>query len=113
MYDTSVTHPSYIVSEIFRASHIVFASSTYNNGIFDPMHTLLHAIANKNVQNRTISFIENGSWASQAAKKMKAFVEPLKNIDVLEPTVNIKSSAKEENLCELEQLAREIVDSLN
>ena len=62
-YDVSNTHPSVLVSEAFRCSHLVFASSTYNNGIFTPMETVLLDLAAHNLQNRTVALIENGSWA--------------------------------------------------
>jgi flavorubredoxin len=112
MFDTSVTHPSYILSAAFRASHIVFASSTYNMGIFATMETLLHDIKDHNLQNRTVAFIENGSWSPQAGKKMRALIEPLKNMTVLEPLVTIKSSVKEDTAKALDMLATQIVTSL-
>jgi len=112
MFDVSVTHPSYILSAAFRASHIVFASSTYNMGIFATMETLLHDIKDHNLQNRTVAFIENGSWSPQAGKKMRALIEPLKNMTILEPLVSIKSSVKEDVANALDMLATEIVTSL-
>lgn len=112
MYDASVTHPSEIVGEVFRASHIVFASSTYNGEIFQTMQTLLHDIKEHNLQNRTLAFIENGSWAPQAGKKMKTLLETLKNITVLDTNVTIKSSVKGEQFEQLETLASEIARSL-
>ena len=63
MYDTSVTPASYILSNAFRCSHLVFAATTYNAGIFVTMENLLHDIANHNLQNRRIAVMENGSWA--------------------------------------------------
>ncbi len=63
MYDVSVTHPSYVLSDAFKYSHIVFASTTYNNGIFVNMENLLHDIVAHNLQNRKIAILENGSWA--------------------------------------------------
>lgn len=71
MYDVSVTHPSYVVAEAFRCSHLVFASTTYNAGIFCNMETALLDIAAHNLQNRTIALIENGSWAPTAGKLMR------------------------------------------
>ena len=72
MYDVSVTHPSYVVAEAFRCSHLVFASTTYNAGIFCNMETALLDIAAHNLQNRTIALIENGSWAPTAGGLMRA-----------------------------------------
>ncbi len=113
VYDVSVTHPSYIVSEAFRCSHIVFASSTYNAGIFPPMETLLHEIAAHNLQNRTIALIDNGTWAATAAKQMAAILEPLKNTTILETRINIKSTVNAATEELLEKMADEIADSVN
>lgn len=63
VYDVSVTDPSYLVAEAFRCSHIVFASATYNAGIFPRMELLLHELEAHNLQNRTVAVIENGTWA--------------------------------------------------
>ncbi|OJF76933.1 MAG: flavodoxin [Treponema sp. CETP13] len=112
MYDTSVTHPSYILSEAFRVSHLVFASSTYNGEIFQTMQTLLHDVVEHNMQNRTVAFIENGTWAPQSGKKMKALIEPLKNMTILDTSVSIKSSVKTEQLNLIDALATQIVESL-
>ena len=60
VYDVSVTDPSYLVAEAFRCSHIVFASATYNAGIFTNMELLLHELESHNLQNRTVAVIENG-----------------------------------------------------
>ena len=75
LYDVSVTHPSEILAAAFRYSHVIFASPTYNNGIFTPMETLLHDIAAHNLQNRTFAFIQNGSWAPACGKQMRAILE--------------------------------------
>ena len=58
VYDASVTHASYLISEAFRCSHIVFASATYNNGIFVSMENLLHDLVAHNLQNRTMAIIQ-------------------------------------------------------
>ena len=68
--DTSITDSSYVVSDAFKYSHIVFASTTYNNGIFISMENLLHDIVAHNLQNRKIAIIENGSWAPTSGKLM-------------------------------------------
>ena len=68
MTDVSVTHPSYIISEAFRCSHIVFAAPTYNAGIFTPMETLLLDLAAHNLQNRTVAFIENGKLGTDISQ---------------------------------------------
>ncbi|MDR0305200.1 MAG: flavin reductase [Chitinispirillales bacterium] len=113
VFDVSVSHPSFVLSQAFRFSHIVFASTTYNSGIFVNMETLLRDIAAHNLQNRTIAFIENGTWAAQSEKQMKEILLPLKNINYLENSVSLKSSVKKNNLAEIENLAKNIVNSFS
>ena len=93
MYDVSVTRPSYVVAEAFRCSHLVFASTTYNAGIFCNMETALLDIAAHNLQNRTIVLIENGSWAPTAGKLMRGILSKLKNVNILHETLTISSSS--------------------
>ncbi len=112
MYDVSVTDPSYIVAEAFRYSHIVFASTTYNAGIFVNMENLLHDIAAHNLQNRTVAFIQNGTWAATSGELMKNIMYPLKNMTILEETVDIKSSLKECQLKDIDILVEAIKDSI-
>lgn len=112
MYDVSSTHPSIIISEAFRCSHLVFASSTYNGGIFSSMEHLLLAMKTHNVQNRTVALIENGSWGIMSGKKMKEILSVMKNMNLLEQTVTIKSSVKKNHLIDIEALANTIAESL-
>lgn len=112
MYDVSVTHPSVIVAEAFRCSHLVFASTTYNAGIFCNMETALLDIKAHNLQNRTVAFIENGSWAATSGKLMNEIISKLKNMTILEDTVSLKSSLKENQMEQLDKLANAIVDSM-
>lgn len=113
MYDASSTHPSYIVSEAFRASHLVFASSTYNGNIFTPMEIAVKDIKDHNLSNRCVSFIENGSWALSAGKKMEEMICSLKNMTLIDETISVKSSVKCEINELLENLAKKIAESLN
>ena len=112
MYDVSVKHPSYIVSEAFRCSHIVFASPTYNAGIFTPMETVLLDLAAHNLQNRTVAFIENGTWAPTSAKQMSEIIAKMKNITVIDGGVTVKSTVKEEQRNSLVNLAATIAGTL-
>ena len=112
MYDVSVTHPSVIVSEAFRASHLVFASTTYNAGIFCNMETALLDIAAHNLQNRTIAIIENGSWAATSGKLMGEILGGLKNCTILENKVSLKSSLKENQLADLDAMCAAIVSTM-
>lgn len=80
VYDASVTHPSYLISEAFRCSHVVFASATYNNGIFVSMENLLHDLVAHNLQNRTMAIIQNGSWSPASGRLMKELLFPVLKI---------------------------------
>ena len=108
MYDVSVTPASEILSACFRWSHLVFASITYNTGIFVSMESLLTDIAAHNLQNRTVAFIENGSWAPQSGKLMRQKLEACKNMTFAQNSVTIKSAVKEEQLGQIEALAQEL-----
>ena len=112
VYDVSATHPSYILSEAFRCSHLVFASITYNGGIFTNMEHLLLELKAHNLQNRTVALMENGSWAPVAGKKMKEIFDSMKNIRLLEENVTIRSSMKEDQLAQVDALAKAIVESM-
>lgn len=82
VYDVSNTHVSELISEIFRASHLVLAAPTYNGGIYPVMENLLTDMKALNVQKRVVAFMENGTWASTAAKQMRAKVEELKDMTI-------------------------------
>lgn len=112
MYDVSNTHPSIIVSEAFRCSHLVFASTTYNAGIFCNMETALLDIKAHNLQNRTVAFIENGSWAPTAGSLMRALFSGMKGMTILDEEVRILSSLKPSQLEQLDALAKAIAQSL-
>ena len=112
MYDVSVTHPSVIVSECFRVSHIVFASTTYNAGIFVNMETALHDVVAHNLQNRTFAIVENGSWAPTSGGQMRELLGKLKNTTILEAGLTIKSSLKPEQEGQLDALVNAILDSM-
>ncbi len=112
VYDVSATHPSYILSEAFRCSHLVFASITYNGGIFTNMEHLLLELKAHNLQNRTVALMENGSWAPVAGKKMKEIFDSMKNIRLLEETAVVRSSMKENQMEQVDALAKAIVESM-
>ena len=92
VYDVSNTDPSYLVSEAFKYSHIVLASSTYNACVFPNMQDFLEHLKMLNFQNRTIAIMENGSWASMSGNLMRKMLEAMKNMNVLDSTVKINSS---------------------
>lgn len=108
LYDVSQTDVSEIVSEAFRCSHLVFASATYNAGIFTPMEHVLQDLKAHNLQNRTVALVENGSWAPASGKQMAALLADMKNMTLLEPVVSLKSSVKEVQRQALIDLADQI-----
>lgn len=112
MYDTSATHPSYILSEAFRCSHIVFASSTYNNGIFTSMETLLADLKAHNLQNRKFALIQNGTWAPASGKLMSELLAGFKGFEQIGETVTLKSAVKQEQYQALNTLAEQIAASV-
>lgn len=112
MYDVSNTHTSQLVSEAFRASNLVFAAITYNNGIFTNMKNVLEDLKNHNIQNRTVALVENGTWGPLANKQMKEIVEGMKNMTILNETVTIKSSLKESQMDALDSMAKAIYESM-
>ena len=111
-YDASHTHASKLVAECFRASHIVFASSTYNNGLFTPIESLLLDLKAHAWQKRSVALIENGSWAPQSGKLMRAELEQMKDITIVGETLSLKSSMQPLQEEQLANLADQIVQSL-
>lgn len=111
-YDASRTHASKLVAECFRASHIVLASSTYNNGIFTPMENLLMDLKAHCWQRRSVALIENGTWAATAAKLMRAELEQMKDIIILGEPLSLKSALRPEQEEQLAALADAIVATL-
>ena len=113
VYDASSTHVSVLISEIFRSSHLVLASPTYNAGIYPAMLNLLQDMAALNIQNRTVGLIENGTWAPSAGKSMRTLLEGMKNMTILEPVATVKSALKKDSRDSLSQLKDALVASLN
>lgn len=112
VYDASQTDVSTLVSEAFRFSHIVIAAATYNGGIFTPIENLLTDLKAHNFQNRHIALIENGTWAAQSGKQMRAMLDEMKALTIVGNTITLKSAMKEGQTSELEALADEIFNSL-
>ncbi len=112
MFDVSVTPASDIIAAAFKWSHLVFASTTYNAGIFVNMEALIYDLVAHNIQNRTIALIENGSWAPTSGRLMRAEFEKCKNMTILDNTVKVLSSLKREQLAELDALADTLAESI-
>lgn len=105
MYDTSVTPASYILSDAFKYSHLVFAATTYNAGVFVTMDQLLHELVTHNLQNRKVAVIENGSWAPTSGGLMREMLSQLKGTEFIGDTLTVKSALTEGQLAELDVLA--------
>ena len=112
VYDASYTAADEILAASFRYSHLVFASATYNAGIYIAMENLLHDIVNHNLQNRTVAFMENGTWAPAAGGLMRQLLMPLKGMKYIDTTVTIRSSLKKSQACELDALADAIAATI-
>ena len=97
------------VEDAFRYGKIVFASATYNMSIFSPMRNLLLDLKEKDYQNKKVAIIENGTWAPNSAKCMKEILSNMKNVEIIEPVVTIRSTLKDENINQLNKLADEIL----
>ena len=111
--DVSKTDVSYLISDVFRASHLVLAAPTYNNGLYPKMANFIEDMKALNVQNRTVSIIENGSWAPQSGKIMRAMLGEMKDMTVLEKSLTVRSALKEDQLAVLDEMTAEILASLN
>lgn len=93
------------VEDAFRYDRMVLAAASYDAGVFPVMQDFLHHLQAKAYQNRTVGIIENGSWAPTAAKTMKGILDTMKNINVVQPVVTIKSTLKESDVAGLNELA--------
>ncbi len=93
------------VEDAFYNETLVLAASSYDAGVFPPMAHFLHHLKDKNFQNRKVAIIENGSWAPTAAKVIKASLENMKNIQLIEPIVTIRSKYKTTDIEAFENLA--------
>lgn len=108
VYDVSNTHVSTLISEAFRCSHIVLAAPTYNGNVYPVMENFLNDMKALAVQKRTVAILDNGTWAATAGKQMADKIAEMKDMKIIEPKVSIKSSLKNEQLEQLDELVAEI-----
>lgn len=101
------------VEDAFRYSKLVLASPTYNADVFPFMREFLLNLTERNYQNRTVGFIENGSWAAAAERVMKKMLENSKNLTYLETSAHLKSALNEESTEQIKKMARELCESKN
>ena len=107
--DLSKEDFSKAIADSFRYGKVIFAASTYNMEMFSPMRNLLLDLKEKNYQNRRVGIIENGTWAPNSAKGMKDILSTMKNIEIVEPIVTIRSTLKETDIEKLNELAEAIL----
>ena len=108
VHDLARTDMSLAVADAFRYGRIVFATTTYNADVFPFMREFIEHLTERNFRNRTVAFIENGSWAPMAQKTMKSLLEGAKNLTYAETSVRILSALNAESLEALEKLAEEL-----
>ena len=108
VYDLARCDQAQAVADAFRYSKLVLATTTYNADIFPFMKTFLHALTERSFRNRTVAFVENGSWAPMAAKVMRKHLEASKNLTFAENTVRIFSALNDESRKQLDGLVEEL-----
>ena len=94
-----------VIEDAFRYDRMILAAASYDAGVFPCMQDFLHHLQSKAYQNRKVGILENGSWAPTAARTMKAILETMKNVEIVEPVVTIRSVMKDSDLPEMEKLA--------
>ena len=112
MFDVSVAETSEVVAASFQYSHLVFAAPTYNGGIFIKMDEVLRDIEAHSLKNRTVAFMENGTWAVTCGKQMKEIFAGLKGMNLIEDTVTIKSALADGQEAQVEKLAEAIAETM-
>ena len=100
-----------VIEDAFRYDRMVVAGASYDGGVFPCMQDFLHHLQSKAYQNRTVGIIENGSWGPTAGRTMKAILETMKNVTIVDPMITIKSAMKESDMPALEALADAIANA--
>jgi flavorubredoxin len=112
MYDVSKTHVSYLISETFKYSHVVLASVTYNLKTYPPMLSYIMDMKALNLQKRTFTLIENGSWAPQSGKLMRELLGEMKEMTILDNEMSLNSGMKEDDTDSMDAIADSIIGSM-
>ena len=107
--DLSRSDLAEVIEDAFRYPTVVVAASSYDGGVFPIMHDFLYHLQIKNYQKRRFGMIENGSWAPSAGKVMRSMIEGLKDCEIVEPMVTIRSRMKSTDVAQLEQLAESLL----
>lgn len=109
--DLSRTDISVAVRKAFYYDRMVVAAATYDGGVFPCMEEFLLHIRSKNYQKRTVGILENGSWAPMAGKVMRGLLESMKNVEILEPVVTVRSAVKDADLAAMKELAKKLAEA--
>lgn len=112
VFDVSKTHPSYIISDVFKYSNVVFASCTYNMHLYFMMDSLLRELGVLGIKGRKVTLIGNHSWASAALKGMTELIDAMKDMEIVGTPLDVKSTLKHEQEPELDALADAILASI-
>ncbi|PXV93857.1 flavorubredoxin [Lachnotalea glycerini] len=105
LIDLARTDKSRALEYAFMYSKMVVAASSYDASVFPCMHEFLLRLQHKNYQNRSVAIIENGSWAPSAGRVMKELISTMKNVEIYDTLISIKSTMNEENIKQIEELA--------
>ena len=98
-----------VIEDAFHYDRMIVAAASYDGGVFPCMQDFLHHLQSKAYQNRKVAIVENGSWAPTAGKAMRSILDTMKNIEIVEPMVTIRSTMKESDLAQLETLAEAMI----
>lgn len=112
MYDVSKTHPSFIISQVWKYSHMVIGAPTYNMNLYFVMDGLLREMAALGLKNRKVALVGNHSWASAAIRSMKEILDTMKEIEIIGTPMDIRSTLKPSREAEIDALADAICASL-
>ncbi len=112
MHDVSKSHPSYVISDFWKYSHLVLAAPTYNMGLYLPMHALLHEAACLGLKNRHVTLIGNHTWSSAGLKGLQEYVTGMKDMTVLGEPMDLRSALRPDSGAALDALADAIAASV-
>ncbi|MEO2235881.1 FprA family A-type flavoprotein [Thomasclavelia ramosa] len=112
MYDVSKVHVSNLISEVFHYSHLILAAPTYNSGIFPPMENFLSDMITLSLKKRSVALLENGTWGALCAKHMSTKLETMKDMEIINEPITIKSTLKTEQVDDIDNLVTTIVASI-
>ncbi len=109
LHDLARADMAEVIEDAFRYDRLVLAAASYDGGVFPCMQDFLHHLQSKAFQKRKVALIENGSWGPTAARTMRGILETMKEVEILEPVVTIRSTMKAADVPALEQLAEVLV----